>query len=229
MTDNSFIIKPYHWWLTFGLAILFHAILLMNYKQEETHSQNHNEDSGNEIVIGLIKLKSTPIIEKPASTISATVAPSKPKPVVEIAKISKPKLVVQPKPIIAPPKIAPVNSAKKQSNTIKQAVKSTALKNEKVLYYIKLAKWLERHKKYPTLSRKRNQQGNVTIQFVIDREGCLLRHQLVKPSEHRSLNTAAIKMLERASPMPAPPEALIGDKTELEYSIPVNFSLINKN
>ena len=61
---------------------------------------------------------------------------------------------------------------------------------------------------------------------MINREGELLRYQLIKPSEHHSLNSATIKMLERASPMPKPPKALIGAKTELEYTIPVNFNLV---
>ena len=60
----------------------------------------------------------------------------------------------------------------------------------------------------------------------MNREGELLRYQLTKPSEHHSLNTATIKMLERASPMPVPPKQLIGDKAELEYAIPVKFNLV---
>jgi protein TonB len=249
MIDDNFTIQPYHWLITMCVAIVLHAFLLINYKQEIMHNHEYSNANQNEVIIGLKKLKSLPEIEKPnvletVVDIPVPVEPSKPKPVIKKQKIHKPK----PKPVIKPrqevikptvmsPQVAPLDTIKKQNHTSSlQSVKNPTSRNErntsadteniKTHYYAKLSQWLEQHKKYPTIARRRNQQGDVTIQFVTNKKGELLRYQLIKPSEHHSLNTATIEMLERASPMPVPPEKLIGDKSELVYTIPVKFNLV---
>ena len=249
MIDDSFTIKPYHWWLAIGVAMLLHILLLMNYKQESTHLHERVNTNQHEVIIGLKKLKIPPKIEKPSIIETVVVAPApvqatKPKPVIKKKKIFKSTPVIKSTPIvvsptITSPQIAPLNTTRKQNDinsrqTTAKLTRPTAntesdtSKNDKALYYATLAQWLERHKKYPTIARRRNQQGEVTIKFSLNRQGELLNYQLVKSSEHHSLNTATIKMLERASPMPIPPKEIIGNKTELEFTIPVNFSLLNK-
>lgn len=249
MIDNSFTIKPYHWWLTIGVAMVLHIFLLINYQQESSHLHDHVNTNQNEVIIGLKKLKHPPIIEKPSviETVAVTPVPVqaiKPKPIVKKKKIFKSKPIIKstPKvvsPTVNPPQIAPLKTINKLDDTSSREVsnnpsplttntESGTIKKEKALYYATLAQWLERHKKYPTIARRRNQQGEVTIKFVLNRQGDLLRYELVTPSEHHSLNTATIKMLERASPMPIPPKEIIGEKTELEFTIPVNFNLLNK-
>jgi protein TonB len=244
MIDDSFTIRPYHWWLTISIAIVLHMFLLINYQQKSVHDQGHTNTDQNEIIIGLKKLKPPANLEEPnniETVVSAPVhvEPTKPKPNVEKRKVVKPKPIIKSKPVVTKPtiasaQIAPLTTTKHQTHTqtaknlttADTGITSVTTENERTLYYSKLAQWLERHKKYPTIARRRNQQGDVTIQFVINKEGELLRYQLIKPSEHHSLNSATIKMLERASPMPKPPKALIGGKTELEYTIPVNFNLV---
>ena len=249
MTDDSFTIKPYHWWLTLSIAIVLHVFLLVNYKQDNNHTHENVNSDQSEIIIGLKKLKPPPIVKQLNVTDTIEVVPVpakpiKPKPVIKKQKPvkQKPKPIIKPKPIVtkpvvATPQVATINKVQKQQKTTsKQSQINTTSRNatntsvstgnEIALYYAQLAQWLERHKKYPTIARRRNQQGNVTIQFVMNKQGKLLRYELIKPSKHDSLNRATIKMLERASPMPAPPKELIGDKTELKYTIPVNFKLI---
>jgi protein TonB len=247
MVDSSFTIKPYHWWLTVSVAIVLHVLLLINFKQENVDHADHVNIDQNEVIIGLKKLKQPLTVEKSTviETVAAspvTVEPIKPEPVIKKKKTLKPEPVIKPKPKITTPTVSlpqvePLTTISKQSDkSSKQNEKppasanvsseSAITKKERNLYYAKLAQWLERHKRYPTIARRRNQQGQVIIQFVMNREGELLRYQLITPSEHHSLNSATIKMLERASPMPKPPKDLIGDKIELEYTIPVNFSLV---
>ncbi len=243
MVNDNFSIKPYHWWTTLSIAVLLHGFLLINYKQENAQPHDHADAHQDEIIIGLKKLKSPPpsiekpiIVETPIAP-PVRVEPVKPSPVIKKKKTIKPKPVVKLEPSLQAPKVSPLNTSKNENNTNSNKVKKNltnvsassapiSAENERTFYYAKLAQWLERHKKYPTIARKRNQQGSVTIQFVMNRQGELLRYKLVKSSKHHSLNSATIKMLERASPMPVPPKQLIKDKTELEYTIPVTFNLI---
>jgi TonB family protein len=231
MTDDSFTIKPYHWWLTLSIAIVLHVFLLINYKQDNNHTHENVSSHQSEIIIGLKKLKHPPIAKQlnVIDIIEAVPVPVNP-------AIKKPKPIVI-KPVVAAPKIATTNKVQKQKKTPSKqsqinttsrnaANDSVSIGNEIALYYAQLAQWLERYKKYPTIARRRNQQDNVTIQFVMNKQGKLLRYKLIKPSKHDSLNRATIKMLERASPMPVPPKELIGDKIELKYTIPVNFKLV---
>lgn len=229
---------------------MIHVFLLVNYKQDNKHTHENVSADQSEIIIGLKKLKSPPKVEQPSVIDTVEAVPVlakliKPKPVIKKQKPVKlkPKPIIEPKPIVTKPvmvnpQIAVTNNFQKQQKTTtsKQsqinatsrnvASASINAKNEKTLYFAQLAQWLERHKKYPTIARRRNQQGDVTIQFVMNKRGKLLRYELIKPSKHDSLNRATIKMLERASPMPVPPKELIGDKTELKYTIPVNFKLV---
>ncbi len=248
MIDNNFTIKSYHWWLTIGVAMVLHIFLLIIYKQENTSLHEHTNSNQHEVIIGLKKLKSPPIIEKPSviKTVEVAPVPVKPKPVIKKKKISKSKPIIKstPKvvspPTVTSPQIETLDTPKKMNNTSSHqstakadlstvnTTASVASEKQKALYYATLAQWLERHKKYPTIARRRNQQGEVTIKFVLNEKGELLHYEFVKPSEHHSLNTATIKMLERASPMPTPPKEIIGEKTELEFTIPVNFSLLKK-
>ena len=231
MTDDSFTIKPYHWWLTLSIAIVLHVFLLINYKQDNNHAHENVSSHQSEIIIGLKKLKHPPIAKQlyVIDIIEAVPVPVNP-------AIKKPKPIVI-KPVVAAPKIATTNKVQKQKKTPSKqsqinttsrnaANASVSTGNEIAVYYAQLAQWLERHKKYPTIARRRNQQDNVTIQFVMNKQGKLLRYKLIKPSKYDSLNRATIKMLERASPMPVPPKELIGDKIELKYTIPVNFKLV---
>ena len=233
-----------------GLAIIIHAGLLINYKQTYTHSSEQVKSQ--EVIIGLKKLK-TPTIVQPktievVAPVSKPVTPVKPIPVIKKPKTAQSKPVIKKPTLIkkefSVPNIAPALEREKNIDPVakssKPSRKSIAsqdnainlakkIEDEKARYYIKLAKWLEKHKKYPTIARRRNQQGDVLIKFVIDAQGKLLSHVLVKPSDHRSLNSATIKMLERASPMPALPAVLVKGKQKFEYTIPVRFELSNAN
>ncbi|MDW3094756.1 MAG: energy transducer TonB [Gammaproteobacteria bacterium] len=245
MTNSSFCIKPYHWWIVISLAVIFHASLLISYDQDKQHINTDTIINHDEIVIRLKKLN-MPAKADPVVVIeSEQLKPIPPvKPVQKKPKIIKPeKTIVDKKPIVKPKVVKPKIEAfaeKYKQTTIKK--KSTSknyaaptdsvvklsekIERDRASYLARLSQWLERHKKYPSIARRRGQEGQAVVKFTINSSGQLVRHQLVKPSEHQSLNTAAIKMLERASPMPVPPSSVIGDKNELTYTIPVNFSLV---
>ncbi len=149
------------------------------------------------------------IVSKPASTMAATIEPL---PDRKVASEGQPNMQ---------------SHMTDTSSDVKltQHQQAAELALEKSRYMRQLSLWLGRHKEYPTIARRRHLEGEVIIQFVIDREGHLLRHTIIQPSPHQSLNRATVNMLKRASPMPAVPANIAQTKSEFEYEIPVKFDL----
>jgi protein TonB len=82
----------------------------------------------------------------------------------------------------------------------------------------RLAAHLERRKRYPSSARARGEQGTVLVVFRIDDGGRILSTSLARSSGHPDLDTAAVDMVRRASPVPAPPSGV--NKT---ITAPVRF------
>ena len=78
-------------------------------------------------------------------------------------------------------------------------------------------------KKYPRRAVRRGQQGTVLIYLVVDRDGRLKEHGLRESSGHGVLDREALKLIERAQPLPAAPDDL--DESTLELTVPVRFVL----
>ena len=83
--------------------------------------------------------------------------------------------------------------------------------------------WLDKHKKYPRRARLRKQQGTPRIQFEIDQSGAVLVSEIEESSGYRLLDREAMKTIERANPMPEPPEELRGGN--LTFTVPLDFNL----
>ena len=90
-------------------------------------------------------------------------------------------------------------------------------------YKAQLQAWIEKHKKYPRRARLRNQQGTPLIHFEIDPSGAVLVSGIAESSGYRLLDREAVKTIERADPMPEPPEELRGGS--LSFTVPLDFSL----
>ncbi len=88
-------------------------------------------------------------------------------------------------------------------------------------YASQLAAWLERHKRYPRSSRRRGEQGVVTLQFTLDTEGHVVKRRILRSSGHERLDREVLALLERASPMPRPP----GNAPRFSLAVPIVFSL----
>jgi len=80
---------------------------------------------------------------------------------------------------------------------------------------------INKKKKYPQKARSDRQHGVVTVAFTMNRHGQLVRANVVTGSGYEALDEAAIDMLQRASPLPMPPEAMTGDT--FEFVVPVRF------
>lgn len=82
---------------------------------------------------------------------------------------------------------------------------------------------LNRMKRYPADARRRMEQGVPHLQFTIDRAGRVLSARIVRSSGFPALDQAALDMVNRASPLPAPPASI--PDTRITLTVPVNFNL----
>ena len=82
---------------------------------------------------------------------------------------------------------------------------------------------IERHKKYPDIARTRQIEGRVIIRFVITPEGDIKEVEIVKKSEHKHLDEAALTAVKLSAPFPKPPERFF--KGEVTLVITIVFEL----
>jgi len=82
---------------------------------------------------------------------------------------------------------------------------------------------LNKHKRYPSQARNNRVQGVVTVTFAIDNSGRILNKKIVKGSGSPLLDEEALEMLNRASPLPTPPEGAESGVHNL--SLPIQFNI----
>lgn len=83
--------------------------------------------------------------------------------------------------------------------------------------------WLNRHKRYPASAKSRRQEGLVQVAFTVDKGGRVTSSRVARSSGIPALDQAALDMVRRASPVPAPPPEIAA--SALKLAVPVDFSL----
>jgi protein TonB len=86
-----------------------------------------------------------------------------------------------------------------------------------------LVSHLNRFKRYPDAARARSSQGDVAVQFTIDRTGGLITSRVVRSSGSSALDEEALAVLRRANPLPAPPGHV--DGTTFDLTLPIQFRI----
>lgn len=86
-----------------------------------------------------------------------------------------------------------------------------------------LLAYLERRKRYPNQAQMRRQEGSPMVTFVMDRQGKILSAELVVGSGFAALDTEAVALIWRASPLPPPPEEVRGES--ITMTLPIHFFL----
>ncbi|AKU23667.1 energy transducer TonB [Massilia sp. NR 4-1] len=110
------------------------------------------------------------------------------------------------------PQAAPFNSVSPSSHAVQASWQSRVLSH------------LARFKRYPLEARQRRRTGEAWVRFQLDRDGKLLASELVTPSGTVLLDREALQVLERAQPLPAPPEAMLR-QGQVTVTLPVSFQL----
>jgi protein TonB len=77
-----------------------------------------------------------------------------------------------------------------------------------------------KHKQYPRIAQMRGWQGEAIVELQLDGNGKLKSKKIIQSSGYESLDKQALEMVEKASPFPAPPEALRGSNFSIKVPIP---------
>jgi TonB family protein len=83
----------------------------------------------------------------------------------------------------------------------------------------KLSAYFEQHKRYPA---DKNKSATVTVSFVLDRAGKVMSVGVQQSSGDAVFDDAAVAMVRRSDPVPAPPAGLTDDR--LSFALDVNFN-----
>jgi periplasmic protein TonB len=86
-----------------------------------------------------------------------------------------------------------------------------------------LVSHLNRYKRYPRTARRRRIEGDVRVRFGVDRAGQISAAAVVASSGFAALDEEALAVLQRASPLPAPPAQVSGATFDLV--LPLQFRI----
>ena len=117
---------------------------------------------------------------------------------------------------------APVQEARPPSPAVPARVKGGAPRIAPS-WQTALVRRLQQYKSYPSEARSRREEGVVTLNFRVSRDGRVLAHEIVRSSGHTDLDDEVISMIERAQPLPPFPPSM--PQGELNLTVPIRFSL----
>ncbi|UQV47394.1 energy transducer TonB [Janthinobacterium lividum] len=110
------------------------------------------------------------------------------------------------------PQAAPFNSDTLSANAAPASWQSRVLSH------------LAHFKRYPGDARQRKRAGAAWVRFQVDRDGKLLASELITSSGTVLLDREALQVLQRAQPLPAPPDNVLHQGT-VTVTLPVSFKL----
>jgi protein TonB len=82
---------------------------------------------------------------------------------------------------------------------------------------------LERYKRYPSDAQSRGETGVVRLAFSVDRGGGVHNARIVGSSGSSLLDRETLSMVERASPLPAPPSDMSG--SQIAIVVPIRYNI----
>jgi len=97
-------------------------------------------------------------------------------------------------------------------------------RREKATWQMELAAHFNKFKRYP--EERKTPRAEVLVSFVLDRLGHVISKRILRGSGDTAFDAAALDMLQRSDPVPAPPP-LVADEG-LIFSLPVIFQAKGK-
>lgn len=163
-----------------------------------------------------IKPEPKPIIKPlPSPVVESTEPISEPPPTPPTEVIAVAPKAEAPPPVVtvpAPVKVEPVPT-----------VSQSDIDDARSRYGNALWGAISKHKKYPKVAAMRGWQGEAVVELELDGNGKLKAKKITQSSGHEVLDKQALEMVEKALPLPMPPEALRG--TNFTITVPVPFKL----
>ena len=232
--------------IIFTLIISAHLLLFANLDLEEKVVVAQNKPAAN---ISKINLKNI-VIKKPEPKIEPVMEPivekiiekplpetksknivkqekKKEKKIKEVKKVEKKVLekVEKTQEVKVEQKTEPIvqemasKEVIKQENTIDPS-QIEALEDE---YLSKLRYLIEKNKIYPQSAKRLNQMGKVHVCFVISKDGQIKDVKVVKDSNYKRLNDAALEILAKINRFEPIPEKL--NKNSWEITVPIVYQI----
>ena len=228
---NTSVIR---WLIAFVAAVVLHASLIVWVTTVPKSSTLHAKKQGRGgIEVGIAQLLPAPKVPQPKIT-----PPSKPvaKPVKKPVKKTVKHPTKKTQPIISntivkealatvKPVPSPYNAVAEQvpeplaQNQQPQSTGGAAVEAQRVSYHAQIMAHLIKYKRYPSRAKRRRMEGVLEVEISLDRQGQLLSYAIVKSSEHKVLDKAAIEMLKRAEPLPPIPAEMEGSVYKGIFSI----------
>ena len=223
------------WLFAILLALLLHLVLLPSTSSDKVTIKQQGEQQSITLSLSKIHAKaSSPVpVVKPKQKAITKKQPEK--KTVKKQKVTKPppaqkKPMKKPKmveAIVEPVKEEPLQEQTSQttSNAAQSTKSASEIDDIRNAYLRQLSLWLNKHKRYPSSARRRGQEGEVSLRFVITANGELISHELISSAVFQSLNKEALNMIQRANPLPSVPLEIRAGAKQFEYNIPISFSL----
>ncbi|MEL0637506.1 energy transducer TonB [Marinomonas sp. TI.3.20] len=172
----------------------------------------------------VIKPKPPVVVKQTSPIVMPKVKPKKkqdaPLKSIDVKTTQKDTQIADAKPINK----GPVSKANQKATTGQSHAATTGgHAGAKAKYFTLLASALAQSKRYPRASRRRNEEGVVTLSFMAYANGGVSDAKIIKSSGHHRLDKAVLDMLKRAVPLPR----FSDDMTEksLKITLPVSFQL----
>ena len=103
-----------------------------------------------------------------------------------------------------------------------EAKRKSFIDGLRVGYIDSLREEIERNKKYPLLSKSKNEEGVVLLSFRINKNGKIDKLKIIKSSGYEKLDEAAIKAVEKGVYKNIPNEL---EDEYLDIQVPIKFNL----
>ncbi len=113
-----------------------------------------------------------------------------------------------------------LEEAQKKSEA--EAERKAYLKGLIGLYIDELRVEIEKNKKYPLLSKTKNEEGIALVAFRIDKKGIINNLQVIKSSGYEKLDEAALKAVQKGVYKNMPNEL---EDEYLDIQVPIKFNL----
>ena len=153
-----------------------------------------------------------------------------PSPVTEVEPITPPVetpapavIAVEPKPNTAP--VAVVAPPAPPAPEVVTVLERSQAEVDNALgeYGTLLGRAIAKHKQYPRIAQTRGWKGEELLDLKLDGNGKVLSAGIRQGSGYEALDKQALEMVRKASPFPAPPEAL--RNRTFNITVPVSFKL----
>jgi periplasmic protein TonB len=163
-----------------------------------------------------------PVPTQPAKAVSAVPVPM-PAAAPASARATAPAAATSaPAPASATATAAPTTAAPARRG-VRDGLNANAPSGTSRAYAARVRSWLLSHKIYPKYARMRRLEGVVRVRFVLDRAGRLIEGGLLGGSGEKTLDAEGEAMLRRASPYPAAPSAVTGER--IAFTAAIAFEL----